>query len=145
MELHAYTRTISDVFSQKRKYVVPRFQRPYSWVKDQVRELVDDILNNIEVEDGKYINQEYFIGSMVLIGDDKDLSMQIVDGQQRLTTLTILLSALCQKFIDVGHEPLADSIYKNYISGVDDNAQPYFKLENENPKPFFQNEIQHIT
>ncbi|ERH66771.1 hypothetical protein N172_00095 [Pantoea dispersa EGD-AAK13] len=145
MELHAYTRTISDVFSQKRKYVVPRFQRPYSWVKDQVRELVDDILNNIEVEDGRYINQEYFIGSMVLIGDDKDLSMQIVDGQQRLTTLTILLSALCQKFIDVGHEPLADSIYKNYISGVDDNAQPYFKLENENPKPFFQNEIQHIT
>ncbi|MFE8048613.1 DUF262 domain-containing protein [Brenneria goodwinii] len=144
MELHAYTRTISDVFSQKRKYVVPRFQRPYSWEKGQVRELIDDIFSNIKFENGEYSNLEYFIGSMVLIGDEKDLSMQIVDGQQRLTTLTIFLSALCQRFIEIEMRPLADSIYSNYISGVDDNAQKYFKLENENPKPFLQKSIQHI-
>ncbi|MCQ8231095.1 DUF262 domain-containing protein [Pectobacterium carotovorum] len=144
MELHAYTRTISDVFSQKRKYVVPRFQRPYSWEKEQIRELIEDIFSNIVFKNGEYSNLEYFIGSMVLIGDEKDLSMQIVDGQQRLTTLTIFLSALCQRFIEIDMRPLADSIYSNYISGIDDNAQKYFKLENENPKPFLQKSIQHI-
>jgi uncharacterized protein with ParB-like and HNH nuclease domain len=49
MELHAYTRTISDLFSVKRKYVVPRFQRAYSWSKDQVKELWDDIIANIQI------------------------------------------------------------------------------------------------
>jgi hypothetical protein len=47
MELHAYTRTISDLFSVKKKYVVPRFQREYSWTKEKVSD-VKDILSFIE-------------------------------------------------------------------------------------------------
>lgn len=102
MELHAYTRTISDLFSVKKKYVVPRFQREYSWTKEKVSELWDDIVANINIgTDGQFNHEEYFIGSLVLVGDDKSLSMQIVDGQQRLTTITILLSALCERFIEI--------------------------------------------
>ncbi len=37
MELHAYTRTIYDLLSVKKKYVVPRFQREYSWTEEQIR------------------------------------------------------------------------------------------------------------
>lgn len=145
MELHAYTRTISDLFSVKKKYVVPRFQREYSWTKEKVSELWDDIVSNISInEDGSYKHEEYFIGSLVLVGDDKSIEMQIVDGQQRLTTLTILLSALCQKFVEIGKKNLAESIYENYIAGKDDEGHYYFKLENETPKPFFQIAIQHI-
>ncbi|NJN31449.1 MAG: DUF262 domain-containing protein [Synechococcales cyanobacterium RM1_1_8] len=145
MELHAYTRTISDLFSVKKKYVVPRFQREYSWTKEQVSELWDDIVSNITLDDdGNFTHEEYFIGSLVLVGDDKSVSLQIVDGQQRLTTLTILLSALCQRFMEVGKDKVAKSIHENYIAGKDDEGNYYFKLENETPKPFFQTAIQHI-
>jgi len=145
MELHAYTRTISDLFSVKRQYVVPRFQREYSWTKEKVKELWDDIIANISLkDDSEFVHEEYFIGSLVLIGDDKSISMLIVDGQQRLTTLTILLSVLCQRFIEIKKDNIAESIYENYIAGKDDDGEYYFKLQNETPKPFFQVTIQHI-
>jgi len=145
MELHAYTRTISDLFSVKKKYIVPRFQRPYSWDKEKVSELWDDIVSNISINDNSFNHREYFIGSLVLVGDDKSIEMQIVDGQQRLTTLTILLSALCQRFVEIDKKNIAESIYENYIAGKDDDGNYYFKLENETPKPFFQTVIQDIN
>lgn len=145
MELHAYTRTISDLFSVKRKYVVPRFQRAYSWSTEQVKELWDDIINNIQITGEEDINhEEYFIGALVLVGDDKSNVLQIVDGQQRLTTITILLSALCERFKELKKENLAEAIFKNYIEGKDDDGKNYFKLDNENPRPFFQKRIQYI-
>ncbi len=145
MELHAYTRTISDLFSVKRKYVVPRFQREYSWTKEQVRELWDDITMHMSLKGAAYEHEEYFIGALVLVGDDKSPILQIVDGQQRLTTITILLSALCDRFVEIGKANIAESIYENYIAGKDDDGNEYFKLENETPKPFFQTNIQHLT
>ncbi|NEO57014.1 MAG: DUF262 domain-containing protein [Okeania sp. SIO3B5] len=146
MELHAYTRTISDLFSVKKKYVVPRFQREYSWDTEQISELWDDIVSNIYINnnDDNFNHEEYFIGSLVLVGDDKSVEMQIVDGQQRLTTLTILLSTLCQRFVEINKNNIAESIYENYIAGKDDDGKYYFKLQNETPKPFFQTVIQDI-
>ncbi|MEB3309489.1 MAG: DUF262 domain-containing HNH endonuclease family protein [Snowella sp.] len=145
MELHAYTRTISDLFSVKRKYVVPRFQRAYSWSKEQVKELWEDITSNIEINGEVISHEEYFIGALVLVGDDKSNVMQIVDGQQRLTTITILLSVLCERFKKLEKENLAEAIFKNYIEGQDDDGRNYFKLDNETPKPFFQKSIQYIN
>lgn len=146
MELHAYTRTIAELLSVNKKYVVPRFQREYSWEKEQINEFWVDTLSNInhEQQENTYSYSEYFIGSLVLIGDDTDNSMQIVDGQQRLTTLTILLSVLCQRFVELGRHPLAEALYDNYIAGKDDDGNYFFKLVNESPKPFFQKNIQHI-
>ncbi|MEZ7514493.1 DUF262 domain-containing protein [Flavobacterium frigidarium] len=145
MDLNAYTRTISTLFSTNVKYVVPRFQREYSWTKDEVSELWQDVINNLKLKDGKIENLEYFIGSLVLIGEDKSPELLIVDGQQRLTTITILLSALVETFRSIGENDLAQGIYSTYIEGKDVRFKPFFKLENENPKPFLQESIQHIT
>jgi len=145
MELHAYTKTISDLFSVKRKYIVLRFQREYSWSKEQIKELWDDIASSIRIENRKEAyHEEYFIGALVLIGDDKSNVLQIVDGQQRLTTITIFLSVLCDRFAEINRSNLSNAIYDNYIAGRDDDGNYYFKLENETPKPFFQKSIQHI-
>jgi uncharacterized protein with ParB-like and HNH nuclease domain len=144
MDLNAYTRTISTLFSTNVKYVVPRFQREYSWTKDEVSELWFDVITSIKLKDGVLENNEYFIGSLVLIGEDKSPSMQIVDGQQRLTTITILLSALVQCFKNINQIDLAEGIYNTYIEGKDVRNKPFFKLENENPRPFLQESIQHI-
>ncbi|GAA0878967.1 DUF262 domain-containing protein [Algoriphagus jejuensis] len=145
MDLHAYTKSIGDLLSVNKKYIVPRFQREYSWKSEEVAELWKDISASIKVTNGACVNLEYFIGSLVLVGQDSSPEMKIVDGQQRLTTITILLSALTQSFKDISENNLADGLYYQYIEGKDNSNQPYFKLINETPKPFFQRSIQHHT
>lgn len=72
-------------------FSLPPFQRPYSWGVEQVNQLINDIFAAFTAK-----KLFYFIGSIVLIREDfLSLDSEIVDGQQRITTLTILLSALC--------------------------------------------------
>jgi len=72
-------------------YAVPRYQREYTWRKTQWENLFDDLLEN---------NPGYFLGSIICINQSSDaLSVQrleVVDGQQRLTTLSLLFSAIYQ-------------------------------------------------
>ncbi|MEE4082622.1 DUF262 domain-containing protein [Pseudomonas viridiflava] len=147
MELHAYTKNVNEIFSLNKKYVVPRFQREYSWTKEEVGEFWEDVTACISPvrKGGKTLkNEDYFIGSLVLIGDDASFEHSIVDGQQRLTTLTILLRALTEAFNLAGEKNIGQALYNNYIEGTDNDGKSYFKLINETPKPFFQNEIQFI-
>jgi len=148
MELHAYTKNLNEIFSLNKKYIVPRFQREYSWQKEEVNEFWEDITSYISPtrKGSKTLkNEDYFIGSLVLIGDDASFEHSIVDGQQRLTTLTIMLRALVDAFSAAGEEQIGLALYSNYIEGTDNDGKKYFKLINETPKPYFQNEIQYIT
>lgn len=65
-----------------RQLCVPPFQRPYAWEPEQIDELWDDLTQTLD--------EGHFMGSVVLTSEDK-LSPVIIDGQQRLTTLMILL------------------------------------------------------
>ncbi|MEJ8296124.1 DUF262 domain-containing protein [Delftia tsuruhatensis] len=145
MELNAETRSVEDIFSPNKKYIVPRFQREYSWKQEEVEEFWEDVVQQIGISNGKVSNEEYFIGSIVLVGEDSKPDYLIVDGQQRLTTLTILLRAIVQRFNDLKDDAAANALYKNVIEGMDNDGRPYFKLINESPKPFFQNELQSIA
>lgn len=85
---------INKVFSNDFVYNIPSYQRPYSWTTEHAGELLSDLLNALDgcppsLEDAS----PYFLGSIVLIKQEKPES-DVVDGQQRLTTLTILLAAL---------------------------------------------------
>ena len=73
------------------QYRVPRYQRDYAWIKEQTEQLWQDLLLASQSE------QDYFLGSIVLMkeaGSQQHRIFQIVDGQQRLTTITILLCAI---------------------------------------------------
>lgn len=145
MILHANTKTVRDIFEAGKKYVVPRNQREYSWGKDELQDLWDDVCENIKLKSNtksKYENNEYFIGCIVLVGKDVSQEMYIVDGQQRLTTLKIFLKAIVKAFLDNNEGKSATALYGNVIDGDDDDGRKYFKLINETPKPFFQKEIQ---
>lgn len=148
MELHAYTKNLNEIFSLNKKYVVPRFQREYSWKKEEINEFWDDITSYINPakKSSKVLkNEDYFIGSLVLIGDDASFEHSIVDGQQRLTTLTILIRSLADAFMTAGEDKIGKALYDNYIEGTDNDGKKYFKLINETPKPYFQSEIQYIN
>lgn len=81
---------LAKIFSSDFEYVIPSYQRPYAWSVDQASELFDDLFDfyTSEPEEG------YFLGSIVLIKQESEPYSEVIDGQQRLTTLTILLSAL---------------------------------------------------
>jgi uncharacterized protein with ParB-like and HNH nuclease domain len=144
MEFKAVPRTILDALDLKRKYVIPRFQREYSWESDELDDLWDDLLENFKYVNGKLNASEYFIGSLVLVGDDDDLTnieRQIVDGQQRFMTFTIAFSVLCQCFKKIGENKLSEKTHC-YIIGEDADGNTYTKVISESPKPFFQYRIQ---
>ncbi|HDR1109514.1 TPA: DUF262 domain-containing protein [Pasteurella multocida] len=85
----------SDIF-----YQIPIYQRPYSWDKERVYQLWYDILEAYKnYEKNGDVDQNYFLGSLVVIKKDK--SFEIVDGQQRLTTLTILFCVLRDMKLDL--------------------------------------------
>ena len=60
MELSAVTKSVGDIFSVNKKYLVPRFQREYSWTKEEVDEFWEDIVQQISVVQCKPKNEEYF-------------------------------------------------------------------------------------
>lgn len=86
--------TIGRIFSNDFAFQIADYQRPYAWGVDQARELIEDLLTALSESTGSVdTSNPYFLGSIVLIkGDDPDA--EVVDGQQRLTTLTLLLAAI---------------------------------------------------
>lgn len=101
--IQAKEHQIKDVFSNEYAFSIPPYQRPYSWGVDQAEALFDDL---VEASTGfspgnmKHLVSPYFLGSIVLIKDDKSPESEVIDGQQRLTTLALLLSALRVAFDD---------------------------------------------
>lgn len=90
--IEAHECTIGSIFSDSYAFEVPPYQRPYAWEEEQTHALLDDLIDamdNKEVSGGVY-----FLGSIVVIKSPNDSQSKVVDGQQRLTTFTILLSAL---------------------------------------------------
>lgn len=94
--------SVEQVF--KDHYVVPDFQREYVWKEDNVRELFVDFVEDVFDERRSLISgQEYFIGSIVVCKGD-DGRFQLIDGQQRLTTLFLFLCAIRDAIGSAGKE-----------------------------------------
>ncbi|MBB4303886.1 hypothetical protein GGD81_002938 [Rhodobium orientis] len=130
---------LSKIFSSEFEFVIPPYQRPYAWTVDQVSELLDDLIEFYGEEE----EEGYFLGSIVLIKSDFSSYSEVIDGQQRLTTLTIMLSAMASAHCGA----LAPEL-KPYI------LEPGKKMEGIRPKPrltlrerdieFFENYIQNF-
>lgn len=85
---------LSQIFSNAFRFEIPDYQRPYAWTTEQVDDLLDDL--DYAIGDGINIRDKapYFLGSIVIIKKPQSSLAHIVDGQQRITTLTILLCVL---------------------------------------------------
>lgn len=78
---------LENVFYGNSIYVIPSYQRRYAWGREQAIELFDDILNSDSAKGT-------FLGTMIFEGVEGHAEIKVVDGQQRLTTLTLLLIAI---------------------------------------------------
>lgn len=88
-QLEAHEFPLSDVFSAKYAFRIPNYQRPYAWEPEHAEQLLTDLADFLDEKD----DEPYFLGSIVLIKGNSPAS-EVIDGQQRLTTLTILLAVL---------------------------------------------------
>lgn len=100
-KLNVDQKTIMLLFSDKKSdFLIPDYQRPYAWEEGQCQTLWDDIFsfafpdNNCDKFDS---NEEYFLGSIVTFENENN-KKEVIDGQQRLTTLMLLLRAFYVKF-----------------------------------------------
>lgn len=100
-KLNVDQKTIKDLFqSKKADFLIPDYQRPYAWGENECRTLWDDIFSFAIPDEGKTefdSNSEYFLGPIVTFKNDDD-KMEVIDGQQRLTTLMLLLRAFYSRF-----------------------------------------------
>ena len=106
-------KTIQDLFSAKKAdFLIPDYQRPYAWGEEECRTLWNDIFefafpnNNCDEFDSD--SDEYFLGPIVTFKNDKG-QLEVIDGQQRLTTLMLLLRAFYDKFLNMQDQNSKDT------------------------------------
>lgn len=130
MKIESQDRQISELLKGN-IFLIPRFQRPYSWESDHVSDFWSDIISNL--------SDQYFIGSMVVykVGREK---LAVVDGQQRITTITILLCAIRKGFEQIGYVDLADGL-QAYIEQKDRENKTVYVLQTETSYPYLQEEV----
>ncbi len=124
MEANATTLLNFIKDNQKNQLVIPIYQRVYSWEKEQCKQLWDDIIKigGNDKMDG------HFIGSILYVLDGithSDNALLIIDGQQRLTTITLLLTALRDHLSD---EVKRKEIENHYLINSDKDGDKKFRL-----------------
>jgi hypothetical protein len=124
--------TIADIFGLPRRYAVPLFQRPYVWEKQaQWEPLWEDVRRLADAARVGGNPQPHFLGSIVLEkGEDQSYPERrnVIDGQQRLTTLQILLKAAHDAFATIGELDRATqlrSLLRNHAIGTVDEEQTF--------------------
>ena len=144
MDIIPKERTIREILSAKCQYEIPRFQREYSWDKRNYKEFLEDMANNLSIKDGEPSCTSYFMGTMLFVGDPENNSgkpILVVDGQQRLTTITILFSAIARLFNYINEKTLSKKVFE-YIMSEDDNGNVVRVLKTVSSYPYFSYFIQ---
>lgn len=104
--------TFSGFVTGDKRFEVPPYQRNYSWETEHVDDLWSDLVEAVEMD------RDHYIGTFLLMDSEKEGNVvhHIIDGQQRLTTLTILLFEIQERLDEAGEEQLARKIRGEYIA-----------------------------
>lgn len=136
--IKASEKNLNAVFSDDYLFEIPLYQRPYSWTIGQVDELLDDLLGALDRD----ATSPYFLGSIVLIKSESDSRSAVVDGQQRLTTLSMVFCVLRELAQDAARRDDLDGFVReagNSIRGTQDR----FRLSlGGQDRAFFHDNVQ---
>jgi len=133
-----------SIFSDSYRFEIPEYQRPYAWTTEQTGELLDDLLHAMEHVENVRDASPYFLGSIVIIKNGLQPHAQLVDGQQRITTLTILLCVLRELASEESDR--GDTHSYVYAPGRESAGIPgHYRLAvRERDREFFQNNVQQM-
>ena len=140
LRIEASHKKILEMFSSNYVFSIPSYQRPYAWQAAQIKELITDLQEAMKPESST--NGFYFLGSVVLVKSHSSPEALIVDGQQRLTTLTILLSVMRDLTNDRDKKTNRDSYIKQ-AANEDEGIKETIRLKlRDKDQPFFRRHIQ---
>ena len=122
IENHKYS--IDEAFREC-FYIVPDYQREYVWTDKEVQQLLDDIDDQFGAGD----SQEYFIGTVLVSPTDQKNHYEVIDGQQRLTTLFLLLCALRHKFTGEKQRQILETLISATYANKEGDVISSLKLE----------------
>ena len=128
--------------TEQKRYQIPRYQRNYSWKRSQYETLWNDLLD----ERQRPASRGMFLGTILLnLPETDDDRTEVIDGQQRMITLTILLSSIRDAFNDLSDFNNASRVQGNYIANSDfgDEEEIPVLIPGAKLQPFFSNYIQH--
>ncbi|MGX2975536.1 DUF262 domain-containing protein [Ursidibacter arcticus] len=137
--IHGEAFYLSKVFSSDFQYSIPDYQRPYSWGEEHINQLFDDLYEFYQ----RKTDESYFLGSIVVIKKDHQSQADVVDGQQRLTSLTILIAALTHYFSDEDKSEGKEILQQPAKKSQNLAAQPRLTLR-QRDKEFFRKYIQEL-
>lgn len=132
--LNASASSAGAVFSNN-TFEIPRYQRDYSWGLDEVKDFWSDLSSSLDLE-------SYFLGLIILTnpGEDEGPRKHVVDGQQRIITLSLLTTALYYDAIRRERKALAERIQGTFLRSIDydsDDQLPRVKLSDLNDNETF--------
>lgn len=132
--MEAAERTISQILTEQIRYEIPAYQRPYSWEKGNVEQLLDDVWEAFAAND-----EEYFIGSLITIERGKGRLYDVVDGQQRLTTLNLIFSRLRDGVDEPAKSELGRRVLpRNALTGEEESPRLTLRQRDQN---FFRRHV----
>ena len=125
-DLNISKKKINELFSKSAKFLIPDYQRPYSWGREECETLWNDLKDFALPEDGDFEddNYEYFLGTIVTFKNPSKEN-EVIDGQQRLTTLLLLLRAFYEAFDDKSNDnakEIAKCIWKINLDYTPDKS-----------------------
>lgn len=140
LSLKTETLCLGELLGRQLTLRIPTYQRPYSWTTREAGQLLDDVLLSLADERGDRIDDGHFFGAILLVAMPFDASDErqwadIVDGQQRLVTLTILFAVLRDLAADRGLA-VEDEITP-LLSVTDAGGQPSSRIELSGPEDAF--------
>lgn len=142
--LSASENMLKVVFSDDYDFVIPRYQRPYAWTQEHALELFDDLYEHFQATRnlGDAEKLPYFLGSVVLIKNENAPLAEVIDGQQRLTTLTILFAAMRDQARDADLRADFQALYQSKAQKLKKiAAKPRLTLR-ECDQAFFNERVQ---
>ncbi len=138
--LEAHDKLIREIFEGSYQFEIPDYQRPYAWTTEQTTDLFDDLYSAMLDARLSGANSQYFLGSIVLIKNDREPKSFVVDGQQRLSTLTILFSVL-RAVMPEAADDITDFLYKKGKASLGEKNE-YRLTAREEDADFFRSNIQ---
>ena len=115
-------KSLFDILDGESVYCIPDYQRAYEWKKVQVEELWDDLMH-VYMENPSNSADEYLLGPIVVETKSKENSYTVVDGQQRLITLTLLFCTIresIQEYLTVEESETDKVQKKNLIENINE-------------------------
>lgn len=140
-EINGHEYNLFKIFSQDFEYHIPPYQRPYSWTTEETNALFNDLYSFFTSESSE---ETYFLGSIVLIKENNNRRADVIDGQQRLTTLQILFSVLANNLSDRENKAACKELLQekgNKLAGIE--SLPRVFLRDKDQK-FFNEYIQNV-